>query len=102
MQKKARWEPEDLDWVFKETSHIDQDLIRQVFSDHFDSSECDADMENDEIIMMILLNLGTAQKSGKAMTVSSTTKFKAGPHNLRHDQKPKKKSPCEDHQAIAY
>ena len=49
MQKKARWKPEDPDWMFKETSHVDQDLIKRVASDHFDCSECDADMENDEI-----------------------------------------------------
>ena len=53
-----RWEPEDPDWMFKETSHVDHDLIEQVVSDHFDSAECDADMENDEITKLILVELG--------------------------------------------
>jgi hypothetical protein len=74
MQKKARWEPEDLDWVFKETSHIDQDLIRQVVSDHFDNPECDADMDNDDITKMILTELGNRSEKWKGYDGSKYNK----------------------------
>ena len=75
MQKKARWEPEDPDWMFKETAHVDQDLIKQVVSDHFDCSECDADMDNDEITKMILVELCKRSESGGAMNAASIRKI---------------------------
>ncbi len=58
MQKKTRWEPQDPDWMYKETSNLAHDLIKQVFSDNFYSAACDADMDNDEITKLILVELG--------------------------------------------
>jgi hypothetical protein len=96
MQKKRRLGNENSDWMFNETSHIEQDLIKQVVSDRFDCSEYDTDMENDEITKMILFNSETALKSVKAMTTASKIKFQAYPHDLRHDQKQKEEIPCQE------
>ena len=74
MQKKTRWEPEDPDWMFKETAHVDQDLIKQVVSDHFDCSECDADMDNDEITKMILVELGNRSEKWRGYEGSKYNK----------------------------
>ena len=74
MQKKTRWEPEDHDWMFKETAHADQDLIKQVVSDHFDCSECDADMDNDEITKMILVELGNRSEKWRGYEGSKYNK----------------------------
>ena len=60
--------------MFKETSHLDQDLIKQVFSDHFDCSEFDADMDNDEITKMILIELGIRSEKWKSFDGSKYNK----------------------------
>ena len=97
MQKKARWEPEDPDWVFKETSHIDQDLIRQVVSDHFDNPECDTDMENDEITKMILTELGNRSEKWKGYDGSKYNKNLKPVRTIYDMIRNQKKSLCEDH-----
>ncbi len=70
MQNKTRWEPEDPDWMFKETFHVDHDLIKQVVSDHFDS----ADMDNDEITKMVLVELGNRSDKWKSYDGSKYNK----------------------------
>jgi hypothetical protein len=74
MQKRSRWEPEDPDWIFKETSHVDLDLIKQTVIDHFDNPACDADMENDEMTKLILVELGTRCEKWKGYDGSKYNK----------------------------
>ena len=40
-------------------------MIKQVVSDHFDNPECDADIDNDEITKMILIELGSRSEKWK-------------------------------------
>ncbi len=60
--------------MFKETSNVDHDLIKQVVSDHFDSAECDADMDNDEITKLILVELGNRSDKWKGYDGSKYNK----------------------------
>ena len=67
MYNKPRWEPEDPDWIYKETSSVDTERITQVVSNYFNSPACDESNlpENDELVNLIVAELAISYDKWK-------------------------------------